>query len=46
MAAEAATDVGSVIGPYRLDTGERPTVLREGVPAGNFVQVDDMVAVR
>ncbi len=29
-----------------LDTGERPTVLREGVPVGNLVHVDGVVAVR
>ena len=33
-------------GLYRLDTGEQPTVLREGVPAGNLVHVDGVVAVR
>ncbi len=34
------------VGLYLLDTGERPTVLREGVPAGNSVDVDGVVAVR
>lgn len=39
-------DYSTQVGLSLLDTGERPTVLREGVPASNFVQVDDVVAVR
>ena len=39
-------DYNMQVGLYLLDTGERVTVLQEGVPASNFVQVDGMVAVR
>jgi hypothetical protein len=39
-------DYSMQVGLYLLDTGERVTVLQEGVPASNFVQVDDVVAVR